>query len=1185
MTDEIDPVNMESKSDTSAQSPILDREVSNVESLVIIFDQRYLVWKVAAKASWKQLEQYCTEDTLRNILSTNEDGRLEVIQAFYALRQTSVPQQETRRRADTCVAAANAMTEYVNRRLDGEEVNAAEVRHLQYLWRIERGSVLRSALSGSRRTVTSLGSGASRLKAAAELAAKEAKLKTLHAKEQKEAEIEALRRDLARLEAEREVEEARAVLKVYDAEGRDIDVADVDSVLEEGEPCSDKLDPTQVVPAQVSPAKDSTLASYGPDNTAALVKAFAESMTLNRLPAAEPAVFTGDLLSYTDWKSSFVALIEGKCASPIERMHYLRRYIGGGVRQVLDSCFLLNTESAYADAWSALDRRYGDAFSVGQAYREKLFSWPKIGSTDSEGIRRLADFLLSCKAAMSVVPGLQSLDSCHENQRIISRLPDWMVSRWNRLVFTAVKESNVYPPFSRFVNFVVEEAQVACNPISSLYAVKGLSRSLSESVRPAVNSKREEGRGKVHVLATKGVPDSGLVTDRPSCLFCHKVGHSVVSCFAFASKNAEEKKKFVRDNRLCFGCLKIGHISKECRSRQTCDKCQRPHPTCLHFDGATVKTVHEGAKDRARASTEEAAQMEVQPAVSLRVSGGGVTNTSTVVPVWVSTLDRPDDEKLVYALLDTQSDTTFVSQDISDLLQAKSEPVRLKLTTMTSRDIMVPCQRVTGLSVRGFSSTMRIGLPAAYTRHYIPLDRSHIPTNETAKRWAHLKSIVDELPPLKNCDVGLLIGYDCAQALAPRQVITGEEQEPYAQKTDLGWSIVGCSKPSNDLDYVSGYSHRVAVKQIHTVTPADAVRLLESDFSDSTQDDKRTSQDDLLLLKKLEGGIQQDEEGYYEMPLPFKSRPQLPDNKRLAIIRLGHLKRKMDRDEKYHHHYSKFMSEVIENGEAEKVVSEPAFGSSWYIPHHGVYSNQKPDKIRVVFDCSARYGGTCLNEHLLTGPDLTNGLAGVLLRFRQHPVALMCDIQRMFHRFRVHPDDRDFLRFLWWEHGDTRQEPTEYRMKVHLFGAASSPGCANYGLRHLARQHEAEFPRASRFIERNFYVDDGVISVESTAAANSLVKEVEELCARGNLHLHKFISNDRSVIDNIPPLKRVVNMRGPDMSFDELPIERALGIHWCRVGSVQLSDHIEGPTTNSPWHIVDGRFRVRPFGIRRSIRA
>ena len=115
------------------------------------------------------------------------------------------------------------------------------------------------------------------------------------------------------------MEEARAVLKVYNAECQDIDVADFDSVLEEGKPCSDKLDyvqvgSMQVVPPPVSPAKDSTLASSGPDKTAALLKAFAETTSLNRLPA--PQVFTGDQLSDTDWKSSFVALIEGKCASP-----------------------------------------------------------------------------------------------------------------------------------------------------------------------------------------------------------------------------------------------------------------------------------------------------------------------------------------------------------------------------------------------------------------------------------------------------------------------------------------------------------------------------------------------------------------------------------------------------------------------------------------------------------------------------------------------------------------------------------------------------------------------------------------------------------------------------------------------------------------------------------------------------
>ena len=42
-----------------------------------------------------------------------------------------------------------------------------------------------------------------------------------------------------------------------------------------------------------------------------------------------------------------------------------------------------------------------------------------------------------------------------------------------------------------------------------------------------------------------------------------------------------------------------------------------------------------------------------------------------------------------------------------------------------------------------------------------------------------------------DCGVGLLIGYDCLRALAQRQVITGGDYEPYATRTDLGWSIVG----------------------------------------------------------------------------------------------------------------------------------------------------------------------------------------------------------------------------------------------------------------------------------------------------------------------------------------------------------------------------------------------------------
>ena len=239
------------------------------------------------------------------------------------------------------------------------------------------------------------------------------------------------------------------------------------------------------------------------------------------------------------------------------------------------------------------------------------------------------------------------------------------------------------------------------------------------------------------------------------------------------------------------------------------------------------------------------------------------------------------------------------------------------------------------------------------------------------------------------------------------------------------------------------------------------------------------------------------------------------------------------------------MDEIIANEDAERVSHDPTDGTMWYIPHHGVYHAQKRDKIRVVFDCSARYAGTALNDHLLTGPDLINGLTGVMCRFRKHPIAIMCDIERMFHQFHVKEEDRDYLRFLWWENGNTQQDPVEYRMKVHLFGAASSPGCANYGLKYLAKQHEEELPAASRFIERNFYVDDGVTSVNDATSAINLVREARELCARGSLRLHKFVSNDRTVMDSIPCSERAAGIKDLDLAFAKLPMERALGIQWC----------------------------------------
>lgn len=81
--------------------------------------------------------------------------------------------------------------------------------------------------------------------------------------------------------------------------------------------------------------------------------------------------------------------------------------------------------------------------------------------------------------------------------------------------------------------------------------------------------------------------------------------------------------------------------------------------------------------------------------------------------------------------------------------------------------------------------------------------------------------------------------------------------------------------------------------------------------------------------------------------------------------------------------------------------------------------------------------------------DLTNILLGVMCRFIREIIAVICDLQKMFHRFHVNPKERDYLKFSWYYGGDTSNDPLEYRMNVRLFGAKSSPGCANFGIKYL----------------------------------------------------------------------------------------------------------------------------------------
>ena len=122
---------------------------------------------------------------------------------------------------------------------------------------------------------------------------------------------------------------------------------------------------------------------------------------------------------------------------------------------------------------------------------------------------------------------------------------------------------------------------------------------------------------------------------------------------------------------------------------------------------------------------------------------------------------------------------------------------------------------------------------------------------------------------------------------------------------------------------------------------------------------------------------------HYEVPSPYRDgNLQLPNNKEQAIRRIQQLKKRFQKDPEFFNSYTKQIEELILKGYAKRASSNSIKGKTWYLPHHGVKHASKPGKVRIVFDCSANYGGTSLNNKLISGPDLTNQLAGVLIRFR-----------------------------------------------------------------------------------------------------------------------------------------------------------------------------------------------------------
>ena len=196
-------------------------------------------------------------------------------------------------------------------------------------------------------------------------------------------------------------------------------------------------------------------------------------------------------------------------------------------------------------------------------------------------------------------------------------------------------------------------------------------------------------------------------------------------------------------------------MSKEnkCTARLNCTLCKQQHPTCLHREqqpekSDEVEQASKSASEQLPVPTSEPASAKCTRVYGVEGQESG-QDQSLIIPVRVSSSENPENKQLTYALIDCQSNATFVTEKLRQELRIEGVKSHLLLSTVHEENKMIESHKVKGFTVMDTKHRNSIPLPQAFTRQTIPFKSSQIPKPEVAICWEHLKPIASKLMPYR----------------------------------------------------------------------------------------------------------------------------------------------------------------------------------------------------------------------------------------------------------------------------------------------------------------------------------------------------------------------------------------------------------------------------------------------------
>ena len=843
---------------------------------------------------------------------------------------------------------------------------------------------------------------------------------------------------------------------------------------------------------------------------------------------------------------------------PKEQVFILASHTSGAPHRLVNNRIqagLDNPARTLEQIWESLQTFYGSNDIIAASVRKKIERLKKIERAEDSGagsaMQDLHGLCLLVDNLQSKCSSLRHYSSPEGMKILWDKLPGSLLKKWKGFYHEKSEYREV--TLRDFTTELEKYIKFALNPLFAEPETRGGTRTKvlqtnahSEGTSPRNLDTRGYGGWRSRTSTEKSRAANFQGEKRsweprnsalPRCPIHPNELHGITACGVMRRKTLEERKRWAHEQLRCFNCLEK-HLVRQCRTALRCSKCGGRHATLMHDPD-----YHTRGKE------------EENAVKTLRVAASGGQEEpqvySKTLPIVIRT--RGGDMELdCLAIIDEQSSHTFVDERILEILQVSPSNVaerRYRLTTVQKLDSLVDGKEVSGLEVRGIGEENWLQLPPSLSHPGLPDTRSEMATPAVVRGHSHTKRFSRHFKDVdESLEVRVLIGANCGKAMLTRCYGTSA---PFVHRTPLGYALVGPTKLGIDSTTIkvlrTGVQWRARTGLVERAAKPDGPLDL---FQERPDDDlPGLSKEDEEFNSIVSSGIRVDDEGYIEIPLPFKTGAEVPENRLAVYHRSKNTLSRWARDPEMKVKCVEIMGNYVAKGHVRQLPPVEAAKAKHFIPTFIV--KNKGGKLRPVFDSAARYKGRSFNDCLLQGPDENNKLLGILLRFRHHEVAFVADIETMFHSFRVPPEQRSSQCFFWFENNDPDKPIVPFTANVHVFGHTSSPSVANFGLRYASSQDtDPARAKARHFIERHFYVDDGLSSEASVEDAIRTLEGARQILANYGMRLHKIKSTHQEVREAFPPSE--LSDDPTAVTFGDTTTQKALGVAW-KVDDDELS--------------------------------